>query len=209
MTVLTVENLTLKRNERTLINDLSFELAHSQRLVLQGDIGVGKSSLLLALLGFVPIEQGQMSWFGQICQKEQDFQPLRGKVGLCFQNPEDQLFGPTVLDDVAFGVLNQKIPPQQAYQIALEQLEQLGISHLKDRPVHQLSGGEKNFTALAGVLAMKPKVLLLDEPTNGLDAKNQAKLTAILQELALPMLIATHDQSFRQQLADEVLILKS
>ena len=133
--------------------------------------------------------------------------PLRGIVGICFQQADDQLFGPTVLDDVAFGCLNQGKSKAEAYQIALVQLERLGIVHLKDRPVNLLSGGEKNFTALAGVLAMQPKMLLLDEPTNGLDAKNKAKLTALLQALELPMLIASHDLAFSEALADEVICL--
>ena len=86
------------------------------------------------------------------------------------------------------------------------QLEKLGITHLKDRPVNLLSGGEKNFTALAGVLAMQPQVLLLDEPTNGLDAKNKANLTALLKNLPQPMIIATHDLAFSENLADRIVL---
>ena len=116
-----------------------------------------------------------------------------------------QLFGPTVLDDVAFGPLNQNVPREQAYHIAEQQLERLSITGLKDRMVHTLSGGEKNFTALAGVLAMQPKILLLDEPTNGLDRKNTEKLTALLRELSLPILISSHHHGFINELATEII----
>ena len=108
---------------------------------------------------------------------------------------------------MAFGPLNQDIAREQAYRIAEQQLERLGIKHLKDRTVHTLSGGEKNFTALAGVLAMRPKILLLDEPTNGLDRKNSEKLLALLRELRLPMLISSHHQGFISRLADEIISL--
>ena len=203
--VLNVNHLTLHRNQQAVISDLTFSITDQQKFVLQGEIGTGKSTLLLALLGFVPLHSGEINWFGKSCRQEADF--MRGIVGICFQQADDQLFGPTVLDDVAFGCLNQGKSKAEAYQIALVQLERLGIVHLKDRPVNLLSGGEKNFTALAGVLAMQPKMLLLDEPTNGLDAKNKAKLTALLQALELPMLIASHDLAFSEALADEVICL--
>lgn len=205
--ILNVKNLTLCRNQQAVISDLNFTITDQQKFFLQGEIGTGKSTLLLALLGFVPIHSGEIELFGTSCKTEADFEPWRGTVGICFQNADDQLFGPTVLDDVAFGCLNQGKNKKEAYEIALNQLQQLGIEHLKDRPVNLLSGGEKNFTALAGVLAMQPKMLLLDEPTNGLDAKNKAKLTALLKALPLPMLIASHDQDFCEQLADKVLHL--
>lgn len=205
--MLSVKNLCIERHGMPIINDLSFTLAGQTRLFVQGEIGTGKTTLLLALLGFVPITRGEITLFGKICRREKDFAPFRGPIGICFQNADDQLFGPTVLDDVAFGPLNQNIAREQAYRIAEQQLERLGIKHLKDRTVHTLSGGEKNFTALAGVLAMRPKILLLDEPTNGLDRKNSEKLLALLRELRLPMLISSHHQGFINRLADEIISL--
>lgn len=205
--MLSVKNLCIERRGTPIINDLSFTLAGQTRLFVQGEIGTGKTTLLLALLGFVPITRGEISLFGKICRREKDFAPFRGPIGICFQNADDQLFGPTVLDDLAFGPLNQNIAREQAYRIAEQQLERLGIEHLKDRTVHTLSGGEKNFTALAGVLAMRPKILLLDEPTNGLDRKNSEKLLALLRELRLPMLISSHHQGFIRRLADEIISL--
>lgn len=205
--MLKVKNLCIERNGNAVIKDLSFDLNGQKRLFVQGEIGSGKTTLLLALLGFVPIVKGEIQLFGKVCRQEKDFAPFRGTVGICFQHADDQLFGPTVLDDVAFGPLNQNYSREQAYAIAESQLARLGISHLKDRTVHTLSGGEKNFTALAGVLAMKPRILLLDEPTNGLDRKNTEKLTALLQELGLPLLISSHHQGFIGRLADEIINL--
>lgn len=205
--MLSVKDLSIERNGKTVIKDLGFDLNGQKRLFVQGEIGSGKTSLLLALLGFVPVAKGEIQLFGKVCRQEKDFSPFRGTVGICFQHADDQLFGPTVLDDVAFGPLNQNYSREQAYSIAESQLARLGISHLKDRTVHTLSGGEKNFTALAGVLAMQPKILLLDEPTNGLDRKNTEKLTALLQELGLPMLISSHHQGFIERLADEIINL--
>lgn len=205
--ILKVTDLTIFRQQQAVISDLNFVIEPAQRLFLQGEIGAGKSTLLHALLGFVPIQQGNIEWFGQQCKTEADFSRYRGTVGICFQNADDQLFCPTVLDDVAFGVQNQGVSKAVAEQIALTQLEQLDIAYLKDRPIHLLSGGEKNFTALAGVLAMKPKVLLLDEPTNGLDSKNISKLTELLKSLKLPMVVASHDMAFTHSLADTQLLL--
>ena len=106
--ILQTENLTIVRNQQAVISDLNFTLDYSEKVVLQGEIGSGKSSFLLALLGFVPLASGSLYWFEKKCKKEADFVPIRGhQVGICFQNAEDQLFGPTVLEDVAFGCLNQ------------------------------------------------------------------------------------------------------
>lgn len=203
MNVLTVTDLHVYRENIKIIENLSFQLNDRECLFLLGDIGKGKSTLLYTLLGFIPYQQGEIQWFNQPYRKEKDFVPLRGSVvGICFQNASEQLFGPTVLDDIAFGALNQGKTKEEAYQIALSQLERLDIVRLKDRPVNKLSGGEQNFTALAGVLAMQPKVLLLDEPTTGLDKKNRQKLTSLLNDLKLPMIIASHEEGFVNNLAD-------
>ena len=194
-------------NGKKILNNISMEFEKGKFYTILGVSGSGKTTLLLALLGFVPISRGEIQLFGQVCRDEKDFAPFRGTIGICFQNADDQLFGPTVLDDVAFGPLNQNIPRELAYHIAQQQLERLGITHLKDRMVHTLSGGEKNFTALAGVLAMQPKILLLDEPTNGLDRKNMEKLTLLLRELSLPMLISSHHHGFINELATEIISL--
>ncbi|WP_424410587.1 energy-coupling factor ABC transporter ATP-binding protein [Pasteurella sp. PK-2025] len=198
------ENLSITRQEKTIVNHFTLSLHQDQRLVLCGPIGCGKTTLLHSLLGFIPFE-GHIYLLGDECKTEKQFAQKRGKIGLLFQQPDDQLFGPTVLDDVAFGPLNQGKSKEEAYAIAEEQLAQLGISHLAMRSVNQLSGGEKNFTALAGVLAMQPQVLLLDEPTNSLDPHSVARLTQILLHSQLPMLITSHDMAFTQEIATDII----
>lgn len=209
MSLLVVNQLSLVRQQQKIIHNLSFQLQPNQRLFLNGEIGTGKSSLLHCLMGFLPYERGSIHWFNRLCQTEADFAPLWGdKIGFYFQQVSHQLFGPTVLDDVAFGPLNQGIARSQAYQIAQAQLSQLDILHLQQRSINELSGGEQSFVALAGILAMRPKVLLLDEPTSSLDNKNKQKLIKVLQSLKQhAMLIASHDDSFCKQLADEMIFL--
>lgn len=209
MKILSVQQICVAIQQRIVIQNFSFELNNQQRLFLLGEIGAGKSTLLHSLLGFIPIQSGKIKWFDKLCVSEADFQPLRGgTIGICFQNAEEQLFGPTVLDDVAFGPLNQGLSRSIAYERAEKQLMDLDISHLKNRAINATSGGEKTFIALAGVLAMQPKVLLLDEPTNGLDRNNKEKLIHLLQSLKLPMIIASHDQDFVKRLADTVVFLE-
>ncbi|MGC6405135.1 energy-coupling factor ABC transporter ATP-binding protein [Bisgaard Taxon 45] len=198
------ENLSVIRQGKTLLNQVNLTLQAQQRLCLCGPIGCGKTTLLHTLLGFIPFD-GKIYLLGEACHSEKHFAQKRGKIGLLFQHPDDQLFGPTVLDDVAFGPLNQGKPKQEAYAIAEKHLAQLGISHLAMRAVNHLSGGEKNFTALAGVLAMQPQVLLLDEPTNGLDPNNVTRLMNTLLQTNLPMIIASHDMAFIQNIATDII----
>lgn len=206
---LEVKQLSLSRNRHRIINNLSFQLSEKQRLFLNGEIGTGKSSLLHALMGFIPYDEGNIRWFNQDCNQEKDFAPLWGnKIGFYFQQVSNQLFGPTVIDDIAFGPLNQGVSRQIAYQLATEQLNQLDILHLQQRSINELSGGEQSFVALAGILAMQPQVLLLDEPTSYLDKKNKQKLIDILKSLSYhSMLIASHDDWFCKQLADDIIFL--
>ena len=184
-----------------------FALHEGERLCLVGPSGRGKTSLLHALLGFVPLQSGSLQVFGRARSREADFVPLRGPLGLLFQDPVDQLFGPTVADDVAFGPRNMGQDRAQAGQLALRTLAALQLEHLADRPVQQLSGGEQRLVALAGVLAMSPRVLLLDEPSNGLDEASCERLFACLLDTGLPMLIASHDQTLVQRLGTRILTL--
>lgn len=184
-----------------------FALHEGERLCLVGPSGRGKTSLLHALLGFVPLQSGSLQVFGRARSREADFVPLRGPLGLLFQDPVDQLFGPTVADDVAFGPRNMGQDRAQAGQLALRTLAALQLEHLAERPVQQLSGGEQRLVALAGVLAMSPRVLLLDEPSNGLDEASCERLFACLLDTGLPMLIASHDQTLVQRLGTRILTL--
>ena len=129
---------------------------------------------------------------GQERRAEADFHDVRRQIGLVFQDPEDQLFCPTVAEDIAFGPLNLGRSKAEALAIVNRVLDDLDLMHLRDRITHKLSGGEKRLVTLATVLAMEPKALLLDEPTNALDTKNETRLLEILQRLPQAILLVSH-----------------
>ena len=133
---------------------------------------------------------------------------MRAKAGYLFQDPDDQLFCPTVIDDVAFGPRNLGLSEREAAAVARATLARLDLAHLAGRVTHRLSGGEKRLVSLAAVLAMKPEVLLLDEPSNALDETYLARLTAILASLSTTMVIVSHEKSFLGRLATRAILLK-
>ncbi|MFZ5504151.1 MAG: energy-coupling factor ABC transporter ATP-binding protein [Pseudomonadota bacterium] len=193
--------------ERPLLEGVSFDVHAGERVGLVGANGSGKSSLLQVLIGLLPRDSGSLELCGQPCRDEADFRPMRGRVGLMFQDADDQLFCPTVQEDVAFGPLNQGLAHAAVRRIVGDMLARLRIVHLAERAVHQLSGGEKRLVALAGVLAMGPEVLLLDEPTTGLDADARLKVIEVLLALPQAMLVVSHDRDFLEQLSTRVIAL--
>jgi cobalt/nickel transport system ATP-binding protein len=128
-------------------------------------------------------------------------------VGFVFQHPDDQLFMPTVIEDVAFGPLNLGLSPAEAREKALRTLEALGIGHFAERVTHRLSGGEKRLVALATVLSMDPEALILDEPTNDLDPDTRHRLVHLLRDLPQKLLVVSHDWDFLDQVADAIAVL--
>jgi cobalt/nickel transport system ATP-binding protein len=148
-------------------------------------------------------QAGRIVIFGQEVKKEKDFVDVRQKVGLLFQNADDQLFCPTVLEDVAFGPLNQGKPPTEAIRIARETIERLGLKGFEDRVTYKLSGGEKKLVSLATVLAMQPRLLLLDEPTAGLDEKTKERLIHILRNLEITLMVVSHENHFLENTVRE------
>ena len=162
---------------------------------LTGPNGSGKSTLLKLIVGLVRATAGRVEVFGQFRTRERDFRDVRGRVGLLFQDSDDQLFCPTVAEDVAFGPLNLGQSRDVARRIVDETLEALGLADYQERITYQLSGGEKRLVALAAVLAMQPEVLLLDEPAAGLDGAAAERVTEVLGRLPQAMLIVSHDWS--------------
>ncbi|UZG44623.1 energy-coupling factor ABC transporter ATP-binding protein [Caldimonas thermodepolymerans] len=193
---------------RPLLEDVTLALHAGERLGLAGANGSGKSTLLQVLMGLLPAQDGTIELLGTRCRDERDFAPLRGRVGLLFQDSDDQLFCPTVEEDVAFGPLNQGLPAAQVREVVARTLARLGLERLRERPIPHLSGGEKRLVALAGLLAMEPEVLLLDEPTTGLDERAQEHLAALLQALPQAMLVVSHDAAFLQAVTHRRLALR-
>lgn len=179
-----------------VFQDFNFQLRPDTHIGLIGPNGSGKTTLLHLIMGLLKPQAGSIAIFGQEVRKEKDFAWVRQKVGLLFQNPDDQLFCPTVLEDVAFGPLNQGKKPAEAVQIARETMEKLGLQGFEDRVTYKLSGGEKKLAALAAVLAMQPQLLLLDEPTAGLDETTKHRLIHILQDLGIAYMIVSHEPDF-------------
>lgn len=186
----------------------SMQLAAGDRVSLVGPNGAGKSTLLRVILGLQKPSQGTVTAFGSRRETEADFHEVRRRVGLVFQDPDDQLFCPTVAEDIAFGPLNLGKTRDDALVIVDRLLADLDLIHLRDRVTHQLSGGEKRLITLATVLAMEPEVLLLDEPTNALDPENEARLRTILKSLPQAVLLVSHSQDFRQDIAPDALHLR-
>ncbi len=191
--LITLRNLSFSYStDRRVIEGLDFDLSPGQRLGLVGLNGSGKTSLLHLIVGLLKPTGGSIEAFGRKREKESDFVEVRAKAGLLFQDSEDQLFSPTVLEDVAFGPLNLGQGAQRAREIALETLESLGLGGYAERITYRLSGGQKRLVALAAVLAMRPLVLLLDEPAMGLDEESLDRVREILKGLDQAMLIVSH-----------------
>lgn len=187
---------------RPVLAGLDLELAPRERVGLVGPNGSGKSTILALLVGLLRPSAGQIKIFGKVRAAEADFREVRGRVGLLFQDSDDQLFCPTVAEDVAFGPLNLGLPRDRVRQIVTETLGSLGLEGYENRLTYRLSGGEKRLVALATVLAMQPEVLLLDEPTAGLDEEATARVIAVLEGLPLAMLVISHQREILDRLAD-------
>jgi len=186
-----------------VLSDASFRLDSGCRIGLTGPNGMGKSTFLHLLVGLVPVHGGELEIFGSHRMSPADFTEVRRRIGLLFQDSDDQLFCPTVLEDVAFGPLNLGKSADDARDIATATLTQLGLDGFEDRIIYKLSGGEKRLVALAGILAMEPDVLLLDEPCAGLDETAEKRITEILQDLPHAMIVVSHNRAFLRAVVHE------
>lgn len=187
-----------------VLDGLSFQLHQGERIGLVGPNGSGKTSFFYIVMGLLRPSSGTIEVFGKQVQAEKDFRDVRKRIGLLFQDADDQLFSPTVLEDVSFGPLNLGKSPQEAGHIAMETLTKLGLLGFENRITYRLSGGEKRLVSLATVLAMDPEVLLLDEPTNGLDEETEGKITEILKGLDLSCVFISHNLDFLLETTDKL-----
>lgn len=203
-------------NDVTALNNVSLAVERGTRLAVLGANGSGKSTLLRLLDGLYFPEKGQIKAFGEPLTEErlQDEAfgfGFRRRVALVFQNPDVQLFNPTVFDEVAFGPLQLRWPKNEIRHKVAETLDMLEIAHLKDRSPHRLSGGEKKRVALASVLVLDPEVLLMDEPTAALDPKSQTQLVDFLtgwSNGAKTVITATHDLDIVTAIADRACVFQ-
>ncbi len=194
MTALKVANLTHRFIDgRRALDNVSFEIAVGERVAIVGPNGAGKTTLFLRLCGVLPGQPGQVIVQGLDAADAKSQKKLPEVIGVVFQNPDDQLFSATVLEDVAFGPLNLGQTPEEAVANARASLQLLGLIDCEERSPHRLSGGEKRRAALAGVLAMKPGILLLDEPSMFLDPRGRRELIHTVLGLSTTLLLATHD----------------
>lgn len=176
--------------------ELDFRLLPGDRVGIIAPNGSGKTTLFHLIMGLLKPLSGSMQIFGKDVREEKDFTAVRRRIGLLFQDADDQLFSPTVLEDVAFGPLNLGTSKQEAVAIARRTLDFLGLNGFEDRITFKLSGGEKRLVSLATVLAMEPEALLLDEPVNGLDTRTRARLMEILLQLTIPFVLISHELDF-------------
>lgn len=203
-----LSGITCRYGAREVLSDADFSLARGERKALLGGNGSGKTTLLHVMMGLVRPVAGTIEAFGAARVRDSDFAEVRRRAGLLFQDADDQLFCPTVIEDVAFGPLNLGQSDEEARDTAAGQLRELGIEYLAERVTHRLSGGEKRMVSLATVLAMKPEVLLLDEPTNALDEDARERLIALLARLPQAMVLVTHDQAVVERLGFAPAVLR-
>ncbi|MBQ2260816.1 MAG: ABC transporter ATP-binding protein [Loktanella sp.] len=186
-----------------ILQDVTLQLAQGERVGLIGPNGAGKTSLMLCMTGVVRPSSGVVQMDGETLAPG-GFHP---GMGFVFQQAEDQLFSPSVAEDVAFGARNIGLTGAALDRAVAAALDRVGIAALAERPVHHLSGGERRLACLAGVLVMDPRLLLLDEPSAALDLRNRRRLIALLQDMDQALLIASHDLELVLELCPRVIVI--
>ena len=187
------------------LRGVSFKLCPTDKVALVGPNGAGKSTLMLHLNGILD-GRGDIEVGGTRLTRE-NLPAIRAMVGLVFQNPDDQLFSPTVFEDVAFGPLHMGLPMHEVERRVRFALEAVKMSGFRDRLSHHLSVGEKKRIAIATVLSMDPQILVLDEPSAGLDPRGRRTLINLLRELPITMLVSTHDMRLVQELFPRTIVM--
>lgn len=196
------------QGRRPVLKDVDLSLRPGETVGLYGPNGSGKTTLFRCITGLVRPKSGVIRLHGEVVDDEKTLRALRCTVGLVLQDSDDQLFFPTVLEDVAFGPLNLGMSPKDARERALQTLGELGLAGFEKRLTHRLSGGEKRLVALAGVLAMRPEALLLDEPTTGLDEASRERLTNVLKNLTTARITVSHDWDFLTKVSSRFLTIE-
>ncbi len=191
-----------------VLKDLDFTLSAGERIGLIAPNGSGKTTLFHIVMGLLKPDAGRIEIFGRPAAVEADFAAARRQIGLLFQDADDQLFSPTVLEDVAFGPLNLGKSTADAIAISRKTLSFLGLEGFEDRITIRLSGGEKRLVALATILAMEPRALLLDEPSAGLDEATKNRLIDILKGLNIGCVIVSHEFDFLSEITDRIYTLQ-
>jgi cobalt/nickel transport system ATP-binding protein len=193
--------------QEPILAKINFTIKSGEKVALMGATGAGKSTLLENLIGLKLPRSGQIFIKG-VTLESKNLSALRRQVGFAFQNPDDQLFMPTILEDVMFGARNYGMSLIEAKEKARSILSQLGLIEYENRSSHELSGGQKRLAAIASILVLEPSILILDEPTNGLDPAWRRKLAQVLSELPLEViLIASHDLNWLKKTTHRALIL--
>jgi len=193
------------------LRNVTFSVSKGERVGILGPNGAGKSTLVMLLAGLFLPTSGDVKLFGT-STKSKEFEALRPKIGVVFQDPDDQLFNNTVIEDVAYSLRNLGVDKESANRRALEVLEQLGITHLSNRNPYRLSYGEKKRVSIATALVNSPEVLILDEPTANLDLKSRrslVELVNLLNRQGLTLVVSTHDVEILPDLVERVLIIES
>ena len=189
------------------LRGVSFRITHGESVGIVGANGAGKSTALLHMNGHLLPSSGEVT-VGELPVRRDTRPEIRRKVGVVFQNPDDQLFMPTVFDDVAFGPLNQGLPPARVGERVREALRQVNALALADKPPHHLSGGQKSAVAIATVIAMDPDILVMDEPAASLDPKSRRGVIRMLNTFAHSKIVASHDLDLILDVCNRCLVLR-
>lgn len=203
--MLQFEHVSFSYRDAPVLQDVSFFVDAGERVGLIGANGAGKSTLMKTALGLLTCD-GTITVDGVVVQPK-NLPTVRQALGYVLQDSDNQLFMPTVLEDMIFGPINYGVPRAQAEERADAVLQQLGISHLKHRHNHSLSGGEKRLAAIATILTIEPKAMLMDEPSTALDPKNRRRLIHTLNAMRVTKLIASHDLDLVLETCDRVILL--
>jgi len=194
--------------DRPILNGVSLKLGYGDKIGITGPNGAGKTTLVEIMMGFLKPERGEIFFKGKKLQSEGDFYEVRAKIGYVFQDPDDQLFCPTVLEDLAFGPLNLGLRGRELEERLELVLRALDIYHLRDKLTYKLSGGEKRIVSIGTVLAMNPEGFIFDEPLNGLDEESSLKVEKIIRDLDKPLLVIAHDLGFLRRVCGRIFKLE-
>jgi len=207
--IINLKNISFAYDNRPLLfQNLNFSLPHNGRVGITGPNGCGKTTLFYLIMGFVGPTSGEIEIFGKIRKKEKDFKEVREKIGFLFQNSDDQLFCPSVKEEVAFGPLNYRIPKDEVEKRVKESLSLVGLEGFEERPPYHLSEGEKKRLAIATILTLNPEIILLDEPTNGIDPAGVKKIEEILKTGKFSYIIISQDIDFLKRTTDKLYTIR-